>query len=146
MRKKSPAGKSRGFFAWKLLKISFYMRNFTHRWSESGHFFPISKKGQERPPPSPSNYAPEQYLLENKWFSVGSRASLHYTAPKLAWQVLLRVLGITHLKYNSCALYPDKFRLEQLRDIDMLLLSEEVIRGGVTQAVKWYAKTNNKYM
>ena len=43
------------------------MRNFTHRWPQSGHFvpklgyfFPISEKGQGRPPtpPPPSSYAP----------------------------------------------------------------------------------------
>ena len=48
------------FFAWKLLKIAFQLRNFTHRWLQSGHFvskfgyfFPISEKGQGRPPPLP---------------------------------------------------------------------------------------------
>ena len=43
-------------------------------------------------------------------------------------------------------LCPDDFRLEVLTDIDMLLMFEKGIRGGITRAVKRYAKANNRYM
>ena len=72
-----------------------------------------------------------------------------YTAPGLAWQALLKTAA-EHCEHEKkrkeCRVCPDEFRLELLTDRDMLLMFEKGIRGGITQAVKHYAKANNKYM
>ena len=54
-----------------------------------------------------------------------------YTSLGLAWKACLKRTGI---------------RLELLTDPDMLLMFEQGIRGGITQAVRKYASANNKYM
>ena len=71
------------------------------------------------------------------------------TAPGLAWQTLSKTAAecCKHKKrrkeYELC---PDEFRLELLTDINILLMFERGILGGITQAVKCYDKANNKYM
>ena len=47
-------------------------------------------------------------------------------------------------KRENCELCLNKFRPELLRDIDILLMFEKGIRGGITQAVKRYTKADNK--
>ena len=39
-----------------------------------------------------------------------------------------------------------KVKLELLTNIDMLLMAEKEIRGGICHAIHRYAKGNNKYM
>ena len=53
------------------------------------------------------------------------------TAPGLAWRVCLRKTEV---------------ELELITDLDMLLMREEGIRGGMCHAVHRYAKANNKYI
>ena len=52
------------------------------------------------------------------------------SAPGIAWQ---------DLKKN-------KVKLDLLTDIDMLLMVEKGIRGGISHSFDWYAKANNKYI
>ena len=53
------------------------------------------------------------------------------SAPGLAWQVCLEKTWV---------------KLELLTDLDMLLMVEEEIRGGMCQVVCKYAKVNSEYM
>ena len=54
-----------------------------------------------------------------------------FSAPGLAWQIALK---------------KTKVKLNLLTDIDMLLMVEKVIRGGICHAIYRYAKANSKHM
>ena len=57
---------------------------------------------------------------------------LHFvSASSLAWQACLKKAGA---------------ELELLTDIDMVLMVEEVIRGGICQKSHWYSNANDRYM
>ena len=53
------------------------------------------------------------------------------SAPGLSWEACLKLT---------------KVELELFTDMDMLLMFEKGIRGGISQAIYKYAKANNKYM
>ena len=68
------------------------------------------------------NMCLEMYELDPSYF---------YSAPGLTWQACLKKNGV---------------KLELLTDIDMLLMLEKGMKGGMCQATYRYAKENNKYM
>ena len=53
------------------------------------------------------------------------------TAPGLTWQETLK---------------KTKVKLDLLPDVDILLMVEKGIRGGIFHSIYWYAKSKNKYM
>ena len=82
--------------------------------------------------------------FRNTYFKNYELDSAHfYTTPGLA----LTAANCEHEeRRKDCKICPDEFRLELLTDIDVLLIVEKDILDGITQAVKRYAKANNKYM
>ena len=54
-----------------------------------------------------------------------------FTVPGMAWDAMLKMTGI---------------KLDLLEDVDMLLMIEKGIRGGISNAFKRYTKANNKFM
>ena len=54
-----------------------------------------------------------------------------FSTPGLVWQDPLKKTDV---------------KLELLTDIDVLLMDEKGIRGGICNTIYWYARANNKYM
>ena len=70
--------------------------------------------------------------FRNKCIEIYELGPAHFLpAPGLAWQTCLNKTEI---------------KLELLTDIDMLLMVEKGIRGGMCHAIHRYAEANNKYM
>ena len=70
--------------------------------------------------------------FRNKCIEIYELDSAHFlSAPGLAWKVCLKKTEI---------------ELKLLTDIDMLLMVEKGIRGGMCHVIPRYAKANNKYM
>ena len=70
--------------------------------------------------------------FRNKCIEIYELDPAHFvSAPGLVWQACLKKTRV---------------RLELLTDIDMLLLVEKGIRGGICHSTHKYAKANNKYM
>ena len=70
--------------------------------------------------------------FRNKCIEIYELYPAHFLcAPGLAWQAWLKKKEV---------------RLELLPDVDMLLMIEKGIRGGICHAIHRYARANNKYM
>ena len=70
--------------------------------------------------------------FRNKCIEIYELDPAHFfSAPGLAWQACLKKIEV---------------ELELLINIDMLLMTEKGIRGGICQAIHRYAKADNKYM
>ena len=70
--------------------------------------------------------------FRNKCIEIYELDPAHFlSAPGLAWQACLK---------------KTKVELELLTNIDTLLMGEKGSRGGICQAIRRYAKANNKYM
>ena len=70
--------------------------------------------------------------VRNKCIEIYELDPAHFlSAPGLAWQACLKNTGV---------------RLKLLTDIDMLLMVDKRIRGGICHGIHRYAKGNNKYM
>ena len=77
-------------------------------------------------------YVQSDTLLLADVFEIYELDPAHFlSAPGLVWQACLKKTGI---------------KLELLTNVDMLLMVEKGIRGGMCHAIHRYAKVNNTYM
>ena len=57
-----------------------------------------------------------------------------------------KFLSASELAWQAAALKKTKLKLDLLTDIDVLLMIEKGIRGGICRSIYRYTKANNKYM
>ena len=70
--------------------------------------------------------------FRNKCIEIYKLDPAHFlSAPGLAWPAYLNKTGA---------------KLDLLTDVNMLLMVEKRIRGGICEAIHRYARANNKYM
>ena len=70
--------------------------------------------------------------FRNKCIEIYELDPAHFlSAPKLSWQACLKKTRV---------------KLDLLTDIDMLLIVEKGIIGGICHSIHRYSKVNNKYM
>ena len=82
-----------------------------------------------------------------KTLQVRSSTFLHCTRIGIAAFLKTAAEYCEHEKrFEDCKLCRGNFSLGLLTNIDMLLMFQKGIRGGITQTVKSYVKANNKYM
>ena len=69
------------------------------------------------------------------------------------WNMCLEIYALDSTKFLSApglaweaALKKTKVKLDLITDINMLLIAEKEIRGGICHSIYRYAKPNNKYM
>jgi len=74
-------------------------------------------------------------FVETSYNIYGLDPNYYFTAPSLSWDAWLK---FCYEKYGK------EFKLELLTDINMYLMFEKSIRGGLSQISKRYAKANNQ--
>ena len=130
--------KSHNSFMWKtkLIKVSLgklYANLILHN-NKQVHFFP-HQVGDCHDLHDQSNRLLLADVFENfrnKWIEIYEFDPAHFlSAPGLSWQICLKKIGI---------------ELELSADIDMLLMVEKGIGGGICHIIHKYAKANNKYI
>ena len=130
--------KSHNSFMWKtkLIKVSLgklYANLILHN-NKQVHFF-SHQLGDYHELHDKSNRLLLADVFENfrnKWIEIYEFDPAHFlSAPGLSWQICLKKIGI---------------ELELSADIDMLLMVEKGIGGGICHIIHKYAKANNKYI
>lgn len=65
---------------------------------------------------------------------------------KTFWNKCIEHYKVDHFFQWQVSLEKTRIDLELLTDVDMLLMKEKAIRGGICHAIHWYATESNRYM